>query len=136
GPVEGIKQDKAQVTKAPKLKKEDGLIDWSRDAVQVCNQIRAMQPWPTAYTFVHRDGKPPVRIIVSRATPSGPFTSRPTTTGLVFEGEQQTLHVTAGPNTFVEIHELQPAGKKRMSAREFLRGHVLQSGDHFGAETP
>src|SRR5262249_48677515 len=51
GPVTGLSQDPSQVTKAPKLKKEHGLIDWSREAEQVCNQIRAMQPWPTAYTF-------------------------------------------------------------------------------------
>src|SRR5947209_7176110 len=43
GPVAGQPQDKSQVTKAPKLKKEDGLIDWSRPAVAVCNQVRAMQ---------------------------------------------------------------------------------------------
>jgi methionyl-tRNA formyltransferase len=56
--VRGIKQDKAQATKAPKLTKEHGLIDWSRPARDVCNQIRAMQPWPTAYTFWHRHISP------------------------------------------------------------------------------
>ena len=56
------------MTKAPKLKKENGLIDWSRTAEQVCNQIRAMQPWPTAYTFLHSKGKPAMRLIVSGAT--------------------------------------------------------------------
>src|SRR5229473_6630632 len=53
GTDRGVKQDKAQVTKAPKLKKENGLIDWGRTAEQVCNQVRAMQPWPTAYTYRH-----------------------------------------------------------------------------------
>src|SRR5204863_6646602 len=69
GAVEGVKQDKSLVTKAPKLKKEDGLIDWSRTAEQACNQVRAMQPWPTAYTFLHREGHPPQRILIMRATP-------------------------------------------------------------------
>ena len=68
GTVQGRKQDPSQVTKAPKLKKENGLIDWSRSAEQVCNQIRAMQPWPTAYTYFHRPGKPPIRVIITRAT--------------------------------------------------------------------
>lgn len=134
GPVEGVKQDKSLVTKAPKLKKEDGLINWRRDAEEVCNQIRGMQPWPTAYTFLHREGKPPVRIIILRATPFGPLLARPVGPGLLFQSEQQTLHVTAGVNTFVVVHELQPAGKKRMSASEFLRGHPIQPGDHFGPE--
>ncbi len=47
-----MKQDKSLVTKAPKLTKEHGLIDWSRHGRDVCNQIRAMQPWPTAYTYL------------------------------------------------------------------------------------
>src|SRR5262245_11416637 len=51
GTAKPIQQDKSQATKAPKLKKEDGLIDWNQNAWQVFNQIRAMQPWPTAYTF-------------------------------------------------------------------------------------
>src|SRR5207237_1405824 len=64
--ISGIKQDPSQVTKAPKLTKEHGLIDWTRTAEQVCNQIRAMQPWPTAYTFLHGEGHPPLRLIVMR----------------------------------------------------------------------
>src|SRR5258707_280693 len=56
GPVPGLKQDPAHVTKAPKLKKEDGLIDWSKSAEQACRQVRAMQPWPTGYTFLHHAG--------------------------------------------------------------------------------
>jgi methionyl-tRNA formyltransferase len=66
GPVPGAKQDPAKVTKAPKLKKEDGLIDWSKAAEQVMRQVRAMQPWPTAYTWLHHGGKA-VRITVQRA---------------------------------------------------------------------
>src|SRR5205807_2109517 len=69
GTVHGVKQDPSQVTKAPKLKKEHGLIDWGRSAEQVCNHIRAMQPWPTAYTFLHRSGQPPLRTILYRAVP-------------------------------------------------------------------
>src|SRR5262245_22812820 len=46
GTARGSQQDKSQATKAPKLKKEQGLIDWTRTAQQVCNQVRAMQPWP------------------------------------------------------------------------------------------
>src|SRR5205814_2671049 len=67
GPVAGLPQDKSRVTKAPKLTKEHGLIDWSRPAIAVCNQIRAMQPWPTAYTHLHREGHEAIRLIVQRA---------------------------------------------------------------------
>src|SRR5207302_1967309 len=67
GTAQGSKQDKAQATKAPKLTKEHGQIDWSRHARDVCNQIRAMQPWPTAYTYWHRPGQQPLRLIVHKA---------------------------------------------------------------------
>ncbi len=135
GTAHGVKQDKAQVTKAPKLKKEDGLIDWARDPV--ANKVRAMQPWPTAFTFFRRDGKPPVRVIINRAAdaaacPGGPANSPP---GTIDPQAPGRLLVWNG-SLLVEILELQPAGKKRMSAAEFLRGHPIKEGDHFGPETP
>jgi methionyl-tRNA formyltransferase len=141
GPVTGMKQDRALVTKAPKLKKEDGLIDWTKPAEQVSNQIRAMQPWPTAYTYLHRESKPPQRVIINRANPF-PVRYDPTVPpGTMFDDQHfpGSLFVTAGlldaeERTVVEVGELQPAGKKRMSAAEFLRGHPLREGDHFGPE--
>jgi methionyl-tRNA formyltransferase len=136
--VHGFAQDKAQVTKAPKLKKEDGLIDWSRGASEVCNQIRAMQPWPTAYTFFHRQGKAPMRIIILRGqayASLGHPKEQPPGTPDDGAGDQPCLMVHAKHATSVRILELQPAGKKRMTAEEFLRGHPIQPGDHFGPET-
>jgi methionyl-tRNA formyltransferase len=138
GPVAGILQDKAQVTKAPKLKKEDGLIDWTASAEQVCRQIRAMQPWPTAYSFFHRHGKPAQRVMIIRTKPvlltagTGLTLSRP---GEVAQfAKPSFLFVHAGIGA-VEIQELQPAGKKRMPAEEFLRGRQFEPGDHFGPES-
>ncbi len=135
GPVEGRKQDPSQVTKAPKLKKEDGAIDWTRAAAQVCNQVRAMQPWPTAYTYWHRAGQEPLRLIVTRAkvSPVGfPPGYGPGSLGLA--PSVPYLWVATGSNTAVEVHELQPAGKRRMTAEEFLRGRRPQPGDRLGPE--
>jgi methionyl-tRNA formyltransferase len=141
GTVQGIKQDPAQVTKAPKLQKEHGLIDWSRTAEQVCNQIRAMQPWPTAYTFLHQSGKPPQRVILTKARPWGDH-APPGAPGAIFTEPKYPglLFVAAGPGSpgvsrVVSVSELQPAGKRRMAAADFLRGHPLRAGDHFGPET-
>jgi len=136
GTAQGIKQDKAQATKAPKLTKEHGLIDWSRPASDVCNHIRAMQPWPTAYTYWHRQDQQPVRIIVHKATarPSDP--SAPPGQLVIKPEEPGRLFVAAGSGTEVEILELQPAGKRRMPVVEFLRGNRLQSGDRMGPESP
>jgi methionyl-tRNA formyltransferase len=132
GPVSGIPQDKSQVTKAPKLKKEDGLIDWTKSAEQVCRQIRAVQPWPTAYTFLHRQGKSAQRIIINRAAVAKEAGSGTAIPGQVAESDRLVVYVGQG---MVEIRELQPAGKKRMAAEEFLRGHAPKAGDYFGPES-
>jgi len=141
GPVTGAKQDRALVTKAPKLKKEDGLIDWTNAAELVCNQVRAMQPWPTAYTYLHRESKPPQRVIINRANPFPVRYDPEVSPGTVFVDQHfpGSLFVTAGlldpeERTVVEVIALQPASKKRMRAAEFLRGHPLRQGDHFGPE--
>src|SRR5262245_46011886 len=136
GPISGTKQDKALVTKAPKLKKEDGLIDWSRPPGCVSDQILAMQPWPTAYTYLHRSGKEPVRIMIVRT--GGMIVAeddpRWPVPGTLHRREGSNLWVATGAIGAIEILELQPAGKKRMSAEEFLRGHPIRQGDPFRQE--
>jgi methionyl-tRNA formyltransferase len=138
GTAQGRKQDPSQVTKAPKLKKEDGSIDWTRTAEQVCNQIRAMQPWPTAYTFWHRPGQPPLRLLVLRAAwrprRDGEPAAQPGE--VLVPGEAKRLGVAAGGGGVVEVLELQPSGKRRMTAEEYLRGRKPQPGDRLGPETP
>ena len=134
GPVTGEKQDPALVTKAPKLTKEMGLIDWTKSAEQVCRQVRAMQPWPTAYTFLHRQGKPAVRVIVNRVHEGGTITIHHDLVMGEALATGQTLAVMTWFDGLVAIDELQPAGKTRMTAAEFLRGHPLKEGDRFGPE--
>jgi methionyl-tRNA formyltransferase len=136
GTVSAIKQDKAQVTKAPKLTKEHGVIDWTRPARDVCNQVRAMQPWPTAYTFLHRQGHPALRIIILRAAClETPLKNNQSPGQVTVEAEDRTRLLVAAGQGVVDVQEVQPAGKRRMSAAEFLRGHRVQPGDHFGPET-
>lgn len=159
GPVEGTKQDASLVTKAPKIKKEFGLIDWTKHTAYIERFVRAMQPWPTAYTFLHRPGKEPMRVIISAtcggsiecstpdlsrppyvpAFPPPPGTVRGTKTfeRQAFEppGPSLTaLNVQAGQSSTVFIHELQIAGKKKMTAEEFLRGYPVVEGMRFGPE--
>ncbi|HZU35015.1 MAG TPA: methionyl-tRNA formyltransferase [Gemmataceae bacterium] len=136
GPVQGQPQDKTQATKAPKLTKEHGAIDWTRPAAAVCNQIRAMQPWPTPYTYLHRAGQPPVRLIVLQASPAQADARGHAPGELVPTEDQPAFRVAAGGNTAVDIASVQPAGKRAMRAEEFLRGHRLQPGDRLGPETP
>jgi methionyl-tRNA formyltransferase len=131
--IEGIRQDPSQASKAPKLTKEHGEIDWTRRAEQVCCQVRAMQPWPTAYTFWHRAGQKPLRLQVCRATaqPRG-ADATPLAPGEILVARSDVLVVGAGEGTVVEIHELQPESKRRMPAADFLRGRRPLPGDRLG----
>ena len=119
-PIQILPQDKALVTKAPKLRKEDGLIDWSKPAQAVHNQVRAMQPWPVAYTYWSQAASPdaaPVRLIIHASTPvegQGP-------PGTVLEAQGDQLVVAAGTGA-VRVLTIQREGKKAGSAAEFLRG--------------
>ncbi len=134
GTTQGRKQDAALVTKAPKLTKEHGAVDWHRPGRDVCNHIRAMQPWPTAYTFWHRLGQNPLRLILLRASwrPAGPGEEAAPGMILGEEGDLSKLGVMAGEGTVVEVRELQPDGKRRMAAADFLRGRRPQPGDYLG----
>ena len=143
GPVEGAKQDPALVTKAPKIKKEFGLIDWTKPAEYIERFVRAMQPWPTAYTFFHRPGKEPMRVIVNKVgeslaigMPSSAPDSPPGTLvgNLPFGTERIPLLVNCAPWQRLAVTELQPAGKKKMTAEEFLRGYPIVEGMRFGPE--
>jgi methionyl-tRNA formyltransferase len=139
GPVSGTKQDPSLVTKAPKLKKEHGLIDWTQPAEKIACHVRAMQPWPTAYTFFHRPGKEPMRVIVAKTGGVISFNmatggERPQPGMLTGSERSGDLFVQSAPGTGVVVLELQPAGKKRMTAEEFLRGYPIQDGYRFGPE--
>jgi methionyl-tRNA formyltransferase len=142
GTARGMKQDKILVSKAPKLTKEHGLIDWDRPAEAVCNQIRAMQPWPTAYTFLHEPGKPKLRLILNSTVAFSVRYDPNVPAGHIFTDPRfpDTLFVVAGrvnaeERSVVEVSQLQPAGKRQMKAGEFLRGHPLPPGARFGAES-
>jgi methionyl-tRNA formyltransferase len=138
GPVTGKKQDPAVVTKAPKLTKEMGLIDWSQPAERIGRRVRAMQPWPTAYTFLHRPGKEPMRVQLIRVRRLGPVEGLPgnsSAVGTLVELNPARLVVPVyDGSSVVEVLDLQPAGKKRMTAAEFLRGYPVVEGMRFAPE--
>jgi methionyl-tRNA formyltransferase len=129
--AKGHAQDPTQASKAPKLKKENGAIDWNRPAAALCNHIRAMQPWPTAYTHWTKEGTRPERIIILRARPAAEAPSLPPGM-LTLTGQPPRLLVGAAGGQAVEVLELQLAGKRPMQTAEFLRGHLISQGDRFG----
>jgi methionyl-tRNA formyltransferase len=130
GRVEAIPQDATLAGKAPRLKKTDGLIDWSRPAAAIKNHIRAMEPWPKTYTFWHRADDPPFRLILGLVSVLGASLAAP---GTVLEAAGNRLVIAAG-NGAVMPASVQPAGKRPMSIDEFLCGHRVRPGDRFGNE--
>lgn len=126
-------QDPQAVTLAPRMSKEMGLIDWSRPAERIGWHLRAMQPWPMPFTFLHQIEKPPLRMLVLSIEPAGKRIEK-LEPGVVASAADGRLLVSAG-DQLVELLEVQPAGKRRMAAAEFLRGHAIHPGDRFGPET-
>ncbi len=113
-----LPQDASAVTKAPKLKKDDGRIDWSRPASTIHNLVRAMQPWPVASTGWERAPGTVVRLIVHETRVQGATGEA----GLVVEARGDRLVVAAGSGA-VRLVRVQLEGKKVMGAEEFLRGY-------------
>jgi len=111
-------QDDALTCYAPMLKKEDGLINWYRDARTIHNQVRGMAVWPGAYTFL--DGQ----MLKVYRTRTGNGAGLP---GAVLRAERGVLEV-ACLNNSIFIEELQLAGKKRLGASSFLAGCQLAEG--------
>ncbi len=121
-------QDKSQASKAPRLQKEHGLIDWSRPALAIKNQVRSLDPWPRAYTQWNRGSGEPLRLIIHRTqvVENAIALAEP---GAIIEAGPR-LVVATGDGA-VEVMAIQPAGKRVMPAGEFLRGYPLAVGHAF-----
>jgi methionyl-tRNA formyltransferase len=115
GEIEGVPQDHAAATFAPTIKRADERIDWTRTAEQVYNQVRGMNPFPVAFTTC--EGKV-WKIWWVEKQELNESSAEP---GAVIAVEPDGLVVACGSGS-VKITELQPEGKTRMSARDFLRG--------------
>jgi methionyl-tRNA formyltransferase len=132
-----LPQDRSKVTRATKLRKEDGIIDWSLPARAVHDLVRAMQPWPIASTtWISGDpaSKGPLRLIVHKTRPVEARTRGLARPGTVLEADAHAgrLVVAAGESA-VELLIVQVPGKRPMPAGEFLRGHRVCPGDKMTA---
>jgi len=115
-------QDHGQATLAPALKKEDGQIDFHRNAEEIWNRLRGFQPWPGAFTTFR--GK---NLNVWEAQPLEQK-AEPGALGI----EDNHLVVGCGDRTSLELLVVQPEGKRRMTACDFVRGYRPRSGEHLG----
>ncbi|MDD5506340.1 MAG: methionyl-tRNA formyltransferase [Candidatus Omnitrophica bacterium] len=120
-------QDERKATLAPKLKKNDGYIDWNKTAFEILNLIRGSLPWPGAFTY-YKD-----RLLKISKAGIGPFVPRKTGAqggGLVLNADKD-LEIMADGSSLL-IKELQPESKKKMSAAEFISGYKVKAGEIFG----
>jgi methionyl-tRNA formyltransferase len=129
GTARPIPQDPAQATKAPRLTKDLGAVDWSRSAAAIHNQVRALVPWPKTHTNWLRERGEPLRLILDAVhVESGTGAAEP---GTVIEAGDDRLRVATGEGVLA-IDRIQPAGKRAVTAAEFLRGYGVQAGQTFG----
>lgn len=116
-------QDDSLATFAPKLTKAEGVIDWSLPAQAVHNRVRGLQPWPLASTrlggarlLIHRTS-----VATDAATGGAP--------GEILDAGADALTVACGAETALRVLELQPEGRRTMTARDFLAGHRVVTGE-------
>jgi methionyl-tRNA formyltransferase len=116
-----VPQDHAKATLAPILKKEDGLIDFSRTATEIYNRLRGFQPWPGAYTQFR--GKV-LKLINAR--PEDTLSNL--APGELRVGDEK-FFVGCGHRSVLQLLQVQPEGKKAMAAREFINGYHPAAGE-------
>ncbi len=114
-------QEHEKATYCGRITKEMGLIDWNLPAEKICRMVRALNPWPSTYTFLR--GK---RLIITKASVVNEE-GRP---GVVLKTYPE-LVVSAGEKG-VKIERLKPEGKREMTSEEFLRGYKVEVGEELG----
>jgi methionyl-tRNA formyltransferase len=124
------KQDEKEVTFAPKLKKETGLIPWSQETQRIHNLIRGVTPSPGAYTYYcPKDTEEKKRLIILKTQiHEASKTKTSLKPGTVVEIAPCGIHV-ATLDGFLCITQLQPEGKRAMDAQEYTRGHKVVTHD-------
>ena len=119
-----IQQDKSQVSWAPRISKEMARISWEKRALEVHNQIRAMNPWPVAYTFFRGQ-----RLKILRSLPEEGVSGLEKKPGVFLGLSSNGLRVQCGERTVLELIEMQMPGRGRVNGREFASGTRLSLGE-------
>ena len=148
-------QDHARATHAAKITKAEGVLDWNEPAAVLHNKVRGLQPWPLAST--HLAGE---RLVLRRTAPLAPLGVRSAieaspgvrsagvtsgvtgspdapnadlTPGTVVRARGDELIVACGGGTALRVLDIQPEGRRTMTAREFLAGRGVAEGARFGS---
>ena len=120
GEITPIKQNEEEATFASNIKREQELIDWTKDGEEIYNHIRGLHPWPVAYTLLNGT-------VLKVWWGEKVKNDKQGVPGEVIEIEKDGFIVKTGNNTAIKITDLQLAGKKRMTAEQMLRGTAIIS---------
>jgi len=124
GSVRPVAQDHSLATLAPILKKEDGQVDFNRSAREILNRLRGFQPWPAATTQFR--GKS-LKLIAGQLFSGGPALAPGE-----LRWQAEKLLAGSGSETTLQLLQVQPEGKRAMSAREFVSGYRPATGERLG----
>lgn len=124
-------QDHSQATFAPKISKEEGVIDWTEPADRIHNRVRGLQPWPLASSRLEG-----LRVVLRKtlphlAPPDGADADPAPTAGTVIATTATEIIVACGSNTRLRILEVQLEGRRSMTVRELLAGRRVPDGARF-----
>jgi methionyl-tRNA formyltransferase len=126
GEIQPAPQDHSRATLAPILSREDGRIDWSRNAHTVYNRIRGLQPWPGGFTTFRgktcRIWGRALKPVAARGTP-----------GALLRTEEGGLLVVCGGETALRVEHVQLEGRNRVTDAQFLSGARIVPGEAFGS---
>jgi methionyl-tRNA formyltransferase len=124
GTERGERQDFMLATFAPRITRDEGVVDWSLPALYIHNRVRALHPWPHATTTLEG-----ARVIILKTrVHDGPSGAAP---GTIVDVGPDGIHVAAGHGSRIVIEQLQPEGRRAMSAREFAAGRRIRAGMSF-----
>src|SRR2546423_12059145 len=124
--IEPRPQRDEDATLAPILKREDGLIDWRMTAVDIERRVRGLQPWPNAHTEFRGQ-----RLVVWQARPHAAHEGA-ARAGEVIVAHGDQLVIACRRETALQLVEVQPEGRRRMSACDFLNGMRVEMGETLG----
>ena len=117
-------QDFMMCSYAPRLLKEEGLIDWTLPAVFIHNRVRGLYPWPHAYTYLNG-----ALLIVLKTCVKPVHTDA--VPGTIVDVLPDAIHVATGHQGRVVIQDIQLDGRRAMAVRDFLAGHRVERGNVF-----
>ncbi|SFC76898.1 methionyl-tRNA formyltransferase [Bacillus sp. UNCCL81] len=115
GEMNAVKQDESKVSFAKNIKREEEQINWSKTGEEIYNHVRGLHPWPVAYTTLNGE-------VLKVWWGEKVNTNQNLTPGEIIDVLNDGILVATGNHTAIKITDIQPAGKKRMEAKQYING--------------